>query len=99
MTEYRLRNHNGEYRWMVEYGRPFKDLDGSFGGYISSCYDVQDRKSFEEKLRTLSTTDELTGLLNRRGFFSLAQQQIKVANRNNKLLPFLYGSGRTEKDQ
>jgi diguanylate cyclase (GGDEF)-like protein/PAS domain S-box-containing protein len=84
VTEYRLLNRNGEYRWMVEYGRPITDIDGSFSGYISSCYDVQDRKNFEETLHSLSTTDELTGLLNRRGFFALAQQQLKVANRTGK---------------
>ncbi len=35
----------------------------------------------QEKLREMSNTDELTGLLNRRGFFAIAQQQLKVANR------------------
>jgi len=90
VTEYRLRHRSGEYRWMVEYGRPIRDLDGSFSGYISSCYDVQDRKAFEEKLHSLSTTDDLTGILNRRGFFSLAQQQIKVANRTQIGFLLLY---------
>jgi diguanylate cyclase (GGDEF)-like protein len=75
---------------MVEYGRPIKDIDGSFSGYISSCYDVQDRKTFEETLHSLSTTDDLTGLLNRRGFFSLAQQQLKMANRTKIGFLLLY---------
>lgn len=35
----------------------------------------------QEKLREMSNSDELTGLLNRRGFFAIAQQQLKVANR------------------
>lgn len=35
----------------------------------------------QERLRDMSNTDELTGLLNRRGFFTIAQQQLKVANR------------------
>jgi diguanylate cyclase (GGDEF)-like protein/PAS domain S-box-containing protein len=90
VTEYRIKHYTGEYRWIVEYGRPYNEIDGSFGGYISSCYDVQDRKSFEETLRTISTTDELTGLLNRRGFFTLAQQEIRVANRNKNHLLLFY---------
>jgi diguanylate cyclase (GGDEF)-like protein/PAS domain S-box-containing protein len=90
VTEYRLRNRGGEYRWMVEYGRPITDIDGGFSGYISSCYDVQDRKTFEETLHSISTTDELTGLLNRRGFFSLAQQQIKVSNRTGNGMLLFY---------
>ncbi len=35
----------------------------------------------QESLRTISITDELTGLLNRRGFFALAQQQMKIFSR------------------
>ncbi len=35
----------------------------------------------QERLREMSNTDELTGLLNRRGFLAIAQQQLKVANR------------------
>ncbi len=47
----------------------------------------------QERLRVISITDELTGLLNRRGFFALAHQQIKVFNRvkgsMNMMLLFL----------
>ena len=43
------------------------------------------------KLRTLSLKDELTGLLNRRGFFTLAEQQRKVAQRQNKSMLLLIG--------
>jgi diguanylate cyclase (GGDEF)-like protein len=35
----------------------------------------------QEKLRSMSVTDELTDLYNRRGFFALAEQELKVANR------------------
>jgi diguanylate cyclase (GGDEF)-like protein len=40
-----------------------------------------ERKRAEEELRAQSLKDELTGLNNRRGFFVLAQQQIKLAKR------------------
>jgi hypothetical protein len=39
--------------------------------------DISDRKVIEEKLRTLSLTDELTGMNNHRGFFLLSEQQLK----------------------
>jgi len=90
VTEYRLHHYSGEYRWVVEFGRPFDDIDGNFSGFISSCYDVQERKTFEKTLQFISTTDDLTGLLNRRGFFSLAQQQLKVANRTKIGLLLFY---------
>lgn len=37
-----------------------------------------------EKLRDLSLTDELTGLLNRRGFLALVEQQRKIAKRQHR---------------
>ena len=46
------------------------------------------QKRTEEKLRLLSLTDELTGIHNRRGFITLAEQELKRANRlkKNKML-------------
>lgn len=90
VTEYRLGHRSGSYRWVVEFGRPFNNIDGGFAGYISSCYDVHERKMFEDRLHSISFTDDLTGLLNRRGFFTFAQQQIKLANRSHKGFLFLY---------
>ncbi len=82
--EYRLAAGNGEFRWVSEFGRPFNDIDGKFAGYISSCYDVHDRKNYEETLRSVSVTDDQTGLLNRRGFFALAERQLKIISRTKK---------------
>lgn len=42
------------------------------------------REEAEEAIRALSITDELTGLHNRRGFLSLAGQQLKLADRNKR---------------
>jgi diguanylate cyclase (GGDEF)-like protein len=44
----------------------------------------------QEKLREMSITDELTGLPNRRGFFAVAQQQMKIANRTRGKLALLF---------
>lgn len=38
--EYRLRRHDGEYRWISDRGVPFHDEQGNFAGYIGSCIDV-----------------------------------------------------------
>lgn len=43
-----------------------------------------------EKLREMSKTDELTGLYNRRGFFTLAEHQLKIANRMKKGIYLLF---------
>ena len=52
--EYRLRRHDGEYRWMLDLGVPRFNPDGSFAGYIGSCIDVSERKRAEEILSTVS---------------------------------------------
>ena len=47
---YRLRRHDGEYRWVFDTGVPRFNADGSFAGYIGSCMDDTDRKLAEESL-------------------------------------------------
>jgi PAS domain S-box-containing protein len=41
--EYRLRRHDGVYRWIQDAGVPYTDGAGAFGGFIGSCVDVHDR--------------------------------------------------------
>jgi PAS domain S-box-containing protein len=52
--EYRLRRHDGEYRWVLDLGIPRFQQDGSFAGYIGSCIDVTERKLAEESLANMS---------------------------------------------
>jgi PAS domain S-box-containing protein len=52
--EYRLCRHDGEYRWIIDMGRPFNGLDGNFAGYIGTCYDVTDREDAANEIRKLS---------------------------------------------
>jgi len=42
--EYRLRRHDGAYRWIFDRGTPFHDDAGRFAGFIGSCVDVDDRR-------------------------------------------------------
>lgn len=44
----------------------------------------------QEHLREMATTDELTGLLNRRGFFTIARQELKAANRTKGKLALVF---------
>lgn len=52
--------------------------------------EVKERKRAEETVQRLSITDELTGLNNRRGFFLLAEQQLKLAHRVNTSVCLLF---------
>ena len=44
----------------------------------------------QENLRLMAVTDELTGLYNRRGFFMMAEHQLKMANRQGSGIYVLY---------
>ena len=60
---------------------PVRDKDGTITAVMIISKQISERKKIEEALRKLSLTDELTGVYNRRGFMTLAAQQIKIANR------------------
>ena len=51
--EYRLRRHDGEYRWIFDRGVPMFNADSSFAGYIGSCIDITDRKLAEESFSNM----------------------------------------------
>jgi diguanylate cyclase (GGDEF)-like protein len=55
-----------------------------------SIYYAIERKKLEEQLRAVTITDDLTGLFNRRGFFTLSDQQRKLADRTKRKMYLLY---------
>ncbi|MEA3351532.1 MAG: diguanylate cyclase, partial [Chloroflexota bacterium] len=61
-------------------GVPHFDED-RFSGTMATLTDITERKRAEEALRKLATTDSLTGCLNRRHFFSLAEKELVRATR------------------
>jgi len=60
------------------------NLTSAEGGAVQLLRDITERKTMEDKLQALSLLDELTGLYNRRGFFTLAEQQMKLSKRTKK---------------
>ncbi|MBK9989969.1 MAG: PAS domain-containing protein [Verrucomicrobia bacterium] len=47
---YRLKRHDGAYRWLFDRGVPYFSPDGAFSGYIGSCVDVTERIEAEQEL-------------------------------------------------
>lgn len=47
--DYRLKRHDGVYRWVMDVGTPLHE-QGRFLGYMGSCTDITERKEAEERL-------------------------------------------------
>jgi PAS domain S-box-containing protein len=55
--EYRLRRHDGEFRWLLDNGVPRFDGGGGFLGYIGTCIDITERKAAEAEREALLASE------------------------------------------
>jgi diguanylate cyclase (GGDEF)-like protein/PAS domain S-box-containing protein len=69
---------------------PIKNEKGEILQVVHTSRDFAERKLMEEQLYRMSMTDELTGLLNRRGFYTFCEQQLKLSKRQNRGIYLLY---------
>lgn len=58
---YRLKRHDGYYRWIFDRGVPYFSAKGEFLGYIGSCIDVTERIEAEQALAA-KKSEEITRL-------------------------------------
>jgi PAS domain S-box-containing protein len=49
-TEFRMRRHDGLYRWLLDMGAPRFGRDGAFAGVVGVATDVTDRRELEQRL-------------------------------------------------
>ena len=62
--QFRLRRHDGEYRWLLDNGIPHVDADGTFKGYIGTCVDITEQRMAEEVLEEAARRkDEFLAML------------------------------------
>ncbi len=66
------------------------DSDQQKIGFRGILRDATRRKQTEEALKALSLIDDLTGLYNRRGFLTLAEQELKIAQRMERGIFLLF---------
>ncbi len=70
---------------------PYLERDLNAVARLADLYAIAiQRTRTEDALRELSLVDELTRVYNRRGFLTLAEQQIKVAHRTKKEMSLFY---------
>lgn len=81
---------NRDNRYFAQTLSPVRRDTGQIVAVTIISKDITERKYMEEKLRTLSFTDELTGLYNRRGFFAFCGQVLKLCKRQKKGAFLLY---------
>lgn len=79
VLQYRLRRHDGEYRWISDHGVPRYDAQKEFAGYVGSCMDFTERKQAEEKFRlAVDTSPNAILLVDERGRIVMANRQAEV---------------------
>lgn len=76
--------------WVSTSARPILDQGGRVLGAVATLRDITAQRATAERLRDLSLRDELTGLLNRRGFLAAASVRIAEAQRVKGPLGLLY---------
>jgi PAS domain S-box-containing protein len=77
---YRLRRHDGQYRWLLDTGVPRYSPDGTFMGFVGSCIDIQEMVEASEALADLNAT------LERR----VQERTAQLADVNRELESFAY---------
>lgn len=75
--EYRLKRHDGEYRWVTDNGVPRYDQNGIFAGYIGTCVDVHE---------LLENQRIKTETLNSNAILKEQELNEKLASTNEELL-------------
>jgi PAS domain S-box-containing protein len=53
VMQYRLKNSDGEYRWITDQGVPRHGPSGNFRGYVGACVDITDLLQKEQELHEI----------------------------------------------
>jgi diguanylate cyclase (GGDEF)-like protein len=76
--------------WISASARPIRDPSGRTIAAVTTLRDITAQRAYAERLRDQSLTDELTGLLNRRGFMTMAAARFDAMRKSRLPVALLY---------
>lgn len=79
--EFRIIREDGEILWFKSRTFPVRDEDGSIYRSVGVAENITPKKEMEKKLSDLALIDDLTGIYNRRYFFSKGDEEFSRAKR------------------
>lgn len=75
--DFKFIRKDGSEIWTLLATSPLLDESGGTIGTLAMAVDITERKQMEATLQQRAVSDPLTGLLNRRHFYQLAQQELE----------------------
>ncbi|OHD22000.1 MAG: hypothetical protein A2086_09405 [Spirochaetes bacterium GWD1_27_9] len=88
--EHRIITKTEEIKWVSNTVTATIDEKNNLQRLDGFILDITEHKRLLEELHALSLVDELTGLYNRRGFTTLAKQQLKFSSRSKRKIILLF---------
>jgi PAS domain S-box-containing protein len=90
VMQYRLRDHDGHYRWLTNRGTPRYGPRGNFRGYVGACVDITDLLEKERALREIEDRVALAAEVAHLGVWELdiATYDLWISDNGRKLFAF-----------
>lgn len=82
--EFRIQRKDGETHWCAAESVQARDKADALRGFRLSVRDITERRTLQNELERLASTDPLTGAVNRRKFFEMFEREAYRAGRYSR---------------
>ncbi len=82
--EFRIKRKDGDIHWCAAESVQARDQRGAARGFRMSVRDVTERRTLQNELERLASTDPLTGAMNRRKFYEVFDREAYRAGRYDR---------------
>ncbi|MBO0345242.1 GGDEF domain-containing protein [Roseibium sp. CAU 1637] len=90
VSQFRVYRKDGKLIWVEGAAHKLTTTGGGANGLVLSMRDISVRMDLQEELKSLTRTDGLTGLANRRTFNELLEKEWAIARREKTPLSLLF---------